>query len=107
MHKTLVKYKNTPCGILEEISPTHYRYAYLPDYQGDPISLTLPIRLTPYDFDSFPAFFDGLLPEGIQLDALLRQRKIDQLDYMAQLIAVGQDLVGAVSIHPLKDEQNG
>ncbi len=99
MTQLLIKFQNTPCAIFEEIEKLfQYRLTYLPDYKGQGISLTLPVRALPYEFDSFPAFFDGLLPEGMQLDALLRQRKIDQSDCMAQLAAVGDDLVGAVTV---------
>jgi serine/threonine-protein kinase HipA len=58
----------------------------------------MPVATRAYDFDEFPPFFDGLLPEGFQLDALLRQRKIDASDFFSQLVAVGGDLVGAVTV---------
>jgi len=51
-----------------------------------------------YIFDRFPPFFDGLLPEGLLLEGLLRLRKIDKFDYLSQLMAVGSDLVGAVTV---------
>jgi serine/threonine-protein kinase HipA len=38
------------------------------------------------------------LPEGLLLEGLLKQRKIDKFDYLSQLIAVGNDLVGAVTV---------
>ena len=36
--------------------------------------------------------------ETVILEGLLRQRKIDRLDYFAQLIAVGGEMVGAVTV---------
>ena len=51
-----------------------------------------------YEFDQFPPFFEGLLPEGMMLEGLLRQTKIDRHDFMSQLIAVGGDLVGNVTV---------
>jgi serine/threonine-protein kinase HipA len=51
-----------------------------------------------YEFDSFPPFFDGLLPEGYQLDGLLKFAKIDRNDLFAQLVTVGDDLVGNVTV---------
>jgi serine/threonine-protein kinase HipA len=75
-----------------------YQLTYLPGYEGPNISLTLPKRQESYEFDSFPPFFDGLLPEGPQLEGLLRLQKIDRTDYFAQLLSVGHDLVGAVSV---------
>ncbi len=76
---------------------THYCVQYYPEYQGPPISLTLPVRTEPYNFNTFPAFFDGLLPEGPQLEALLKQAKLDRNDYFGQLMQVGHNLVGAVN----------
>lgn len=76
----------------------HYTLTYRPDYSGPPISLTLPLSSTPYHFDHFPAFFDGLLPEGPHLEALLKVAKLDRDDYLGQLIQVGHDLVGAVTV---------
>lgn len=78
-----------------------YRVAYDPAYQGAPISLTMPVRAEPYEFTAFPPFFDGLLPEGDQLEALLRGAKIDRDDPFLQIVTVGADLVGAVTVTPL------
>ena len=77
---------------------TKYELQYLPDYRGEPVSLTLPIQSELYEFKSFPPFLDGLLPEGAMLEALLRQKKIDRADLFSQLLAVGEDLVGAVTV---------
>ena len=85
-------------GMLTEETHEAYVFAYAPDYDGPPISLTMPIRSEPYRFDTFPSFFDGLLPEGAMLEGLLRQRKIDRYDYFSQLVSVGGDLVGAVTV---------
>ena len=87
-----------PAGILEELEPGRkYRFMYESGYDGPPVSLTMPVSPSPYEFDRFPPFFDGLLPEGVMLEGLLRQRKIDAQDYFGQLVAVGRELVGAVT----------
>lgn len=75
-----------------------YIFKYADDYSGPPISLTMPLKKEEYIFNQFPPYFDGLLPEGNQLEALLRQTKIDRNDLLAQLITVGNDLVGSVTI---------
>jgi serine/threonine-protein kinase HipA len=86
-------------GTLVEIEKKHrYRFSYLEDYDGPAISLTMPATQKDYEFTTFPPFFDGLLPEGFQLEALLRKRKIDRDDFFSQLTIVGQDLVGAVTV---------
>lgn len=88
-------------GVLTELDDGRYRFQYDDRYSGDPVSLTMPVRLDPYEFTDFPPFFDGLLPEGLMLDALLRQLKIDRQDRFAQLCAVGADLVGAVTVEQI------
>lgn len=99
MRKAKVFYNRVFAGLLiEEDNDQGYTFSYAPDYQGMPISLTMPVQPLPYYFKTFPPFFDGLLPEGPQLEALLRQAKLDRQDYLGQLIQVGADLVGAVTI---------
>lgn len=87
-------------GTLSEQASEGYAFAYDPGYDGPPVSLGLPIQEEPYVFDAFPPFFDGLLPEGWQLEALLRRAKLDRDDPMGQLLAVGRDVVGAVTVLP-------
>jgi serine/threonine-protein kinase HipA len=43
-----------------------------------------------------------LLPEGPQLEALLRKHKIDRHDAFRQLVTVGEDLVGSLTVHELQ-----
>ncbi len=89
-------------GRLEELAPgRRYRFVYQAGYNGPPVSLTMPPALSEYAFDRFPPFFEGLLPEGVMLEGLLKQNKIDKLDYFSQLVAVGGDLVGAVTVKEL------
>jgi len=85
-------------GILEESTPhAAYRFVYHEAYDGPPVSLRMPVAGRAFDFDRFPSFFDGLLPEGTQLESLLHLMKIDRDDLMSQLGAVGRDMVGAVT----------
>ena len=97
MRKVNVYFQKKLAGYLIE-NNKKYIFEYLPDYSGSPISLTMPIQHKRFEYSSFPPFFDGLLPEGFQLEALLRHGKLDRHDYLGQLITVGQDLVGAVTI---------
>lgn len=85
-------------GVLEELPGGRFRFRYESDYRGAPISLTMPIRGTEYEYERFPPFFEGLLPEGIMLEALLRRCKLDKQDYFGQLLEVGNDMVGAVTV---------
>ncbi len=103
MRRAKVFVHGIPAGILEETeSNNHYHFIYNIEYNGEPVSLTMPIEHNEYDFNLFPPFFDGLLPEGVMLEGLLKQNKIDKNDYFNQLIAVGADMVGAVTIVEIK-----
>lgn len=85
-------------GKLEELDDGFYRFTYYETYTHAPVSLTMPVTKRVYEFERFPAFFEGLLPEGVMLDGLLRKYKLDKDDLFGQLIQVGHDLVGAVSV---------
>jgi serine/threonine-protein kinase HipA len=98
MRKAEVYQQATLAGVLEETDQDHYRFTYAPGYHGWPISLALPVREAPYEFDKFPPVFEGLLPEGLPLDAMLRQYKIDKKDLFKQLVTVGEDVVGSLTI---------
>ena len=103
MRKAEVCMHGVQAGVLEElVRGESYRFNYLEDYNGPPISLTMPVEDREFFFQNFPPFFDGLLPEGILLEGLLKQKKIDKYDYFSQLVAVGNDLVGAVTVQEKK-----
>lgn len=103
MRKAIIKVHNIKAGILIENSPKNYIFQYDKVYKGSPISLTMPVREKPYEFESFPPFFDGLLPEGIQLEGMLKKNKIDEKDYFKQILVTGQDLVGAVTVEEFNE----
>jgi serine/threonine-protein kinase HipA len=99
MRKADIFMHDVHAGVLEEISPrTTFRFTYDTVYVGPPVSLTAPVRPEPYEYETFPAFLEGLLPEGYNLEALLRARKIDRQDLFSQLLAVGRDMVGALTV---------
>ena len=85
-------------GILEAKDDGSYRFIYDRAFHGEPVSLTMPRSQSVWEFSKFPAPFEGLLPEGVQLDALLKQRKLDKNDLFSQLLAVGSDVVGSLCI---------
>jgi serine/threonine-protein kinase HipA len=89
-------------GFLEElVYKTSYKFSYIDGYKGLPISLTMPVSQKEYYFEKFPPFFDGLLPEGSMLEALLKKKKIDRDDHMSQLLVVGHDMVGNVTVEEI------
>ena len=102
MIKAQILVHDIKAGVLEQRENGKYTFTYHDEYNGAPVSLTMPLINKVYDFDSFPPFFEGLLPEGAMLEALLRKYKIDKSDYFRQLIKVGKDVVGAVTIEELE-----
>ena len=97
MRTAQIFFQNQPAGLLTEDNKK-YSFVYHDNYQGRPISVTMPVDQKKFEYSSFPPFFDGLLPEGPQLESLLKHAKLDRHDYLGQLITVGQDLVGAVTV---------
>ena len=81
-------------------SGRRYLFAYLPDYDGPPVFLGWDLRQPRREWEDFPPAFEGLLPEGVLLDQLLAKHKLDKGDPWGQLIAVGLDLTGFVSVIP-------
>ena len=104
MREAIIYVHNIRAGVLMEENSGGFRFAYDENYVGEAVSLTMPKSTTIYSFDKFPSFFEGLLPEGVMLEGLLRIGKIDKNDYFSQLIATGNDLVGAVTVKQLSDE---
>lgn len=102
MRKAEVYIHDQYAGTLEELDQGRYQFTYRPDYQGPAVSLTMPVSQRAYHYDRFPPFFEGLLPEGFQLDSLVRREKLDQSDYFGQLLVVGNDLIGAVTVRKSK-----
>jgi serine/threonine-protein kinase HipA len=84
--------------LIEIKKGSKYQLIYDDAYQGQSVSLTMPCSKKVYDFDQFPPFFEGLLPEGFMLEALLRKAKIDKYDFFEQLMRVGEDMVGNVTV---------
>jgi len=86
-------------GMLIEIEKAKaYKFIYDNNYSGPSISQTIPVKQKEFVYNEFPPFFDGLLPEGIQLENLIRQTKTDRNDFFAHLITIGRDLVGAITV---------
>ena len=99
MRKAKIFVKGVEAGTLTEVKrDNEYVFEYLDKYEGLEISRTMPSDVRVYKFNNFPPFFDGLLPEGNQLEGLLKIRKIDKNDFFSQLIAVGDDLIGVITV---------
>lgn len=99
MRKAKVYVNGTDAGTLSEISQgKEYLFEYREGYNGLEISRTMLVNQRTYLFHEFPPFFEGLLPEGIQLEGLLKTMKIDRNDLFSQLVTVGEDLIGVITV---------
>ncbi len=67
-------------------------------YNGPEVSRTVPVSDRVFTFDSFPSFLRDYCRKGSSWKGLLKTRKIDRADYFSQLMAVGNDMVGAVTV---------
>ena len=88
--------------LIEDKKNEKYRFIYDEEYDGQPISVTMPVEKKEFQYEQFPPFFEGLLPEGVNLEMLLRTKKIDRDDAFSQLMAVGEDTVGAVTVQEVE-----
>ena len=104
MRKAITFVHNIKAGYLIEEDNKTYSFSYENEYNAEPVSLTMPVNQKNYFFNNFPPFFEGLLPEGIMLEGLLKINKLDKNDYFSQLIAVGNDMIGAVTVKLFEDE---
>ncbi|MFW5821274.1 MAG: HipA N-terminal domain-containing protein [Bacteroidota bacterium] len=104
MRRAKVFVNGIEAGILSELQKgREYEFEYFQDYHGLEVSRTMLPDNKKYIFHEFPPFFEGLLPEGVQLEGLLKIKKIDRNDLFSQLIAVGKDMVGAVTVKEMKE----
>jgi serine/threonine-protein kinase HipA len=101
MRKAEVCQQGVPAGVLEELAGGRWRFTYSGGYAGEPVSLTMPASQPVHEFDRFPPAFEGLLPEGMQLEAMLRRCKLDRADLFGQLVVAGQDLVGSLTVQEI------
>lgn len=99
MRKAKVFVNGVEAGILCEVKQgAEYIFEYHEGYDGLGVARTMPPSQKKHTYTRFPPFFEGLLPEGIQLEGLLKLTKIDRDDLFSQLITVGEDMVGAVTV---------
>jgi serine/threonine-protein kinase HipA len=108
MRKAEIKISDKTAGwLVEDENGYHFNYdsSYLNSSNPDPVSLTLPLKVQPYTSKILFPFFDGLIPEGWLLDIAQNNWKLNPRDRMGLLMACCKDCIGAVSVHPLNNEE--
>jgi serine/threonine-protein kinase HipA len=106
MRAAQVLYNGQLAGILSK-SAGVYRFVYDKNYLAtatQPVSLTLPLRETPYENDVlFPAFVNRL-SEGSNKAMQNRLLKIDENDYFGLLLATaGSEVIGPITIKEIHE----
>lgn len=108
MRKAEIKIHETSAGWLsQDEEGYHFRYdaSYLDIPDAEPVSLTLPLQKADYNSKMLFPFFDGLIPEGWLLEIAEKNWKLNPRDRMGLLLACCKDCIGAVSVHPLIEEE--
>jgi serine/threonine-protein kinase HipA len=110
MRQAIVKYNNIKSGILRELDSGEYEFVYDENYiQNYPdlfITFNMPVRNRSYSSKRLFSFFDGLIPEGWLLHIASESWKINKNDRMGLLLACCQNAIGAVSVHPIKENED-
>ena len=110
MRQAIIKYNNTLAGILRELDSGEYEYVYdklyIQDHPDQFITFKMPVTSPPYRSTRLFPFFDGLIPEGWLLKIASETWRINMKDRMGLLLACCQNSIGAVSVHPVKDNDN-
>lgn len=108
MRQGIVKYNNELAGILTAEDNGEYLFSYDDEYvQKYPhqfITFQMPVTHLPYRSKRLFPFFDGLIPEGWLLNIAAESWKINKNDRMGLLLACCQNAIGAVSVHPIKQQ---
>jgi serine/threonine-protein kinase HipA len=87
-------------------SPDSVAFAYASSYLADPktpaVAFSLPKSTDPVTATggAVPAFFAGLLPEGVRLQAVSRAARTSLDDHLTLLLLVGADAIGDVCVVP-------
>jgi uncharacterized protein HI_0666 len=84
-------------GLLQE-DKHGFHFAYNPDYQGMPLSLSLPLEQSPFYSKTLFPYFASLIPEGWLKKKYAAYQQIDEHDLFRFLINNGDNMLGAVQI---------
>lgn len=107
MRRAEIRIHDTTAGWLsQDENGYHFVYdaSYLQLPDSESVSLTLPLQEAAYTSKMLFPFFDGLIPEGWLLDIAEKNWKLNPRDRMGLLLSCCRDCIGAVSVHPAKEE---
>ena len=111
MREAKIYYDKVLAGKLTESDDGDYIFKYdqkyIEEYPSQFITFTMPVSEKSYISDRLFPFFEGLIPEGWLLDIASKNWKIKENDRMGLLLACCHNCIGAVSIEPIIDRNNG
>jgi HipA-like protein len=100
-----VLYNGIPAGILRKSGNLYsftYDDRYLQNPKCRPVSITLPLRKSPYDSETLFPVFINMLSEGANKRMQCRLLKIDESDYFSLLLATAKDdSIGPITIEEI------
>lgn len=102
-----VFYNGRLAGTLTETGDG-FEFTYHGNYlaSGTPIAFSFPLQESPFQYARLPGFFENLVSEGWLRKLQSQEQKIDENDRFGLLLMNGRDLVGAVTIAPLMNEND-
>ena len=108
MRQAKIFYEDFLAGVLTETDEGEfifkYDQTYIKRHRDKFLSFTMPVREEPYVQKHLFPFFEGLIPEGWLLDIASKNWKINRRDRMGLLLACCKNCIGAVSVHPISEE---
>lgn len=111
MRRGEIYYKDHLAGTITETNDGEfvfqYEEQYVQEHPDDFISFSMPVTNKPYVANRLFPFFEGLIPEGWLLDIASENWKINRNDRMGLLLACCQNCIGAVSVHPILEQDEG
>ena len=75
-----------------------YDKNYLAAPESRPVSISLPLKESPFTPEETRNYFEGLLPEGFSRQCVARTLKTPENDYLSILSGLGRECIGAVRI---------
>jgi serine/threonine-protein kinase HipA len=106
MRKAAIKAGDQLAGWLtQDEHGYHFEYdkVYARQPNARPVSLTLPLKDTPFTSKVLFPFFDGLIPEGWLLEIAEKNWKLNSRDRMGLLLACCKDCIGTISVEEIKE----
>ena len=111
MRQGKVFYQNDLAGIITETPDGEYTFVYDTNYiqkfPNQEITFSMPVSEKVYKDKRLFPFFEGLIPEGWLLEIAAESWKINKNDRMGLLLACCKNCIGAVSVQPFNEDENG